>query len=158
MMMPEDGQGARKLKSYMFAGGAIEMKPRISGRRISSCMPIQAPKLTPATQVVSASGWICCTQSSAEAASLELADAVVERALALADAAEVEPQGREAALDEGLVEQLDDLVVHRAAGLRMRVQDQATGARGRVPGWKRPSRRPSGPGKMTSGMDSVVLA
>ena len=40
----------------MFAGGAIEMKPRISGRRISSCMPIQAPKLTPATQVVSASG------------------------------------------------------------------------------------------------------
>ena len=32
-------------------------------------MPIQAPKLTPATQVVSASGWICCTQSSAEAAS-----------------------------------------------------------------------------------------
>src|SRR3954470_7482884 len=33
-------------------------------------------------------------------------------------------------------------------GWRMR----ATGARGRGPGLKRPSRRPSGPGKMTSGM------
>ena len=66
---PRRGQGARKLKSYMLAGGAIEMKPLISGRRISSCIPIQAPKLTPATQVVSASGWICWTQSSAEAAS-----------------------------------------------------------------------------------------
>ena len=53
---PDEGHGARKLKSYMFAGGAIEMKPLISGRRIKSCMPIQAPKLTPATQVVSASG------------------------------------------------------------------------------------------------------
>ena len=68
--MPEEGQGARKVKSYMLAGGAIEMKPRASGRRISSCMPIQAPKLKPAIQVVSASGWIDCTQSSAEAASL----------------------------------------------------------------------------------------
>ena len=29
----------------------------------------------------------------------------------------------------------------------------ATGARGRRPGWKRPSRRPSGPGKITSGME-----
>ena len=44
-MMPDAGQGARKLKSYMFAGGETEMKPRISGRRISSCMPISAPKL-----------------------------------------------------------------------------------------------------------------
>ena len=124
MMMPEEGQGARKVKSYMLAGGAIEMKPRTSGRRISSCMPIQAPKLKPAIQVVSASGWIDCTQSSAEAASRQLADAVVEHALALADAAEVEAQGREAAPDEGLVERLDDGVVHRAAALRMRVEDQ----------------------------------
>ncbi len=54
--MPEEGQGARKLKSYMLAGGAIEMKPRTSGRRIKSCMPIQAPKLKPAIQVASASG------------------------------------------------------------------------------------------------------
>ena len=87
-------------------------------------MPIQAPKLTPATQVVSASGWMLWTQSSAEAASLKFADAVVEHALALADAAEIEAQGRKAALDEGLVEQLDDLVVHRPAGLRVRMEDQ----------------------------------
>jgi hypothetical protein len=33
-------------------------------------MPISAQKLTPATQVVWASGWIVCTQSSAEAESL----------------------------------------------------------------------------------------
>src|SRR4028118_334572 len=69
-MIPEEGHGARKVKSYMFAGGAIEMKPRTSGRRISSCIPIQAPKLKPPIQVDSASGWIDCTQSSAEAASL----------------------------------------------------------------------------------------
>ena len=123
MMMPEDGQGARKLKSYMLAGGAIEMKPRISGRRISNCMPIQAPKLTPATQVVSASGWICWTQSSARCRVGQFADAVVEHALALADSAEVEAQGGEAAADERLVEQLHDLVVHRAAGLRVRMED-----------------------------------
>src|SRR3546814_7581004 len=55
MMMPEDGQGARKVKSYMLAGGATEMKPRISGRRIRSCIPIHAPKLTPAIHVVCAS-------------------------------------------------------------------------------------------------------
>ena len=66
---PEDGQGARKLKSYILAGGEIEIKPRTSGRRISSCMPIQAPKLKPATHVVDASGWKLCTQSSAAAAS-----------------------------------------------------------------------------------------
>jgi hypothetical protein len=53
----------------MLAGGAIEMKPRASGRRISSCMPIQAPNEKPAIQVVSASGWTCCTQSRALAAS-----------------------------------------------------------------------------------------
>ena len=50
MISPEDGQGARNEKSYMLAGGATEMKPLISGRRINSCMPIQAPKLKPATQ------------------------------------------------------------------------------------------------------------
>ena len=37
---PEAGQGARKLKSYMFDGGETEMKPSVSGRRISSCMPM----------------------------------------------------------------------------------------------------------------------
>src|SRR3546814_3370512 len=56
--MPDEGQGARKLKSYMFAGGATDRKPRISGRRIKSCIPIHAPKLKPAIHVVCASGWI----------------------------------------------------------------------------------------------------
>ena len=47
---PDAGQGAKNEKSYIFAGGATEIKPVISGRRISSCMPIHAPKLKPATQ------------------------------------------------------------------------------------------------------------
>ena len=50
MIRPEEGQGARKEKSYWLAGGATETKPAISGRRIRSCMPIQAPKEKPATQ------------------------------------------------------------------------------------------------------------
>ena len=49
-MSPELGQGARKLKSYMLAGGEIEMKPVISGRRIRSCIPIHAPNEKPAIQ------------------------------------------------------------------------------------------------------------
>ena len=69
MISPEAGQGARKLKSYMFAGGATEMKPVMSGRRISNCMPIHAPKLKPATQQCRALWFIACSQSSAEAAS-----------------------------------------------------------------------------------------
>src|SRR5579859_3642869 len=69
MIRPDDGQGARNEKSYILAGGATEMKPSISGRRIRSCMPIQAPKETPAIQQDLASGVTACTQSSAEAAS-----------------------------------------------------------------------------------------
>ena len=57
----------------------------------------------------------------------QLADAVVEHALALANAAEVEPQSREAAPLESLVELLHDRVVHSAAGRRMRVQDHRDG-------------------------------
>ena len=34
----------------MLAGGAMETKPVISGRRIKSCMPIQAPNDIPHTQ------------------------------------------------------------------------------------------------------------
>jgi len=44
----------------MFAGGEIEMKAPISGRRISNCMPIQAPKLKPATQQCLAFWFIVC--------------------------------------------------------------------------------------------------
>lgn len=57
----------------------------------------------------------------------QLADAVVERALALAHAAKVEAQRGEAAPLERLVEFLDDAVVHRAARIGMRVQDHGDG-------------------------------
>ena len=53
----------------------------------------------------------------------QFADAVVEAALAAADAAKIEAQRRKAAIDEGLVERLRDPVVHRAAALRVRVED-----------------------------------
>ena len=49
--------------------------------------------------------------------------AVIELALAASDATEVEPQCREAALLEHVEELVDDLVVHRAAELWMRMQD-----------------------------------
>src|SRR5579863_5761411 len=68
-MRPDEGQGARNVKSLRLAGGAIEMKPSISGRRIRSCMPIQAPKENPPTQQLEALGLKDCTQSSAAAAS-----------------------------------------------------------------------------------------
>ena len=45
------------------------MKPWISGRRISSCIAIQAPNEKPATQQPALFGLCCCIQSSAEAAS-----------------------------------------------------------------------------------------
>src|SRR5262245_2322869 len=48
---------------------------------------------------------------------------MVERALAAADAAEIEAQHREAAMRKRVVALVDDLVVHRAVKLRMRVQD-----------------------------------
>ncbi len=60
----------------------------------------------------------------------KLPDAVVENALALADAAEVEAQGREAAPHERLVERLHDRIVHRAAAVGMRMQDQRDGSAG----------------------------
>src|ERR1700749_4297328 len=69
MISPDDGQGARKEKSEGLAGGAIEIKPSISGRRISSCMPIQEPNENPAIQQARASGFTVCAQSSAAAAS-----------------------------------------------------------------------------------------
>ena len=86
-------------------------------------MPIQAPKEKPAIQQLRASGLIDCAQSSAAAASDNSPLAVVERALAAPDAAEVEPQHRKVPVHEGVVELVDDLVVHRAAELRMRMQD-----------------------------------
>src|SRR5258708_17562691 len=58
----------------------------------------------------------------------QFADAIVEDSLALADTPKIEPERREAALHERLIEQLDDLVVHCAAGLRVRVQDEGNGS------------------------------
>src|SRR5690606_3325001 len=49
--------------------------------------------------------------------------AVVEFPLAASDAAEIETQCREVALLEHVEEIVDDLVVHRPAELRVRVQD-----------------------------------
>ena len=43
------------------AGGAIEINPSISGRRIRSCMPIQAPNENPAIQQLRASGFTVCS-------------------------------------------------------------------------------------------------
>src|SRR5690606_23739435 len=50
--------------------------------------------------------------------------AVIEHALAAANAAEIEAQRRESALLEHVEEIVDDLVVHRAAELRMQMQDE----------------------------------
>src|ERR1700735_4014473 len=55
----------------------------------------------------------------------QFADAVVEAALAAPDAAEVEAQRREAAMHEGIIDLIDDLMVHRAAELRVRMQHNA---------------------------------
>src|SRR5262249_24907104 len=54
----------------------------------------------------------------------KLALATIEIALAAPDAAEIEAQGREAAMHEGVVEGVDHLVIHRAAMLRMGMQQQ----------------------------------
>ena len=48
---------------------------------------------------------------------------VIERALTAADAAEIEAEGRESAFEKRIIKRIDDLVVHRAAKLRVRVQD-----------------------------------
>src|SRR5262245_53296439 len=52
---------------------------------------------------------------------------MIERALAPPHAAKVEAQHRETPMHEGIVELIDDLMVHRAAELRMRVQDDGDG-------------------------------
>ena len=67
MIIPDAGHGARKEKSCWLAGGAMEMKPLISGRRIINCMATQAPKEKPAIQQVLVLGLRLCIQSSAEA-------------------------------------------------------------------------------------------
>src|SRR5215813_2859906 len=50
---------------------------------------------------------------------------MVKRALTPADAAEIEPERRKAPMHEGVVELVDDRVVHCPAELRMRVQNDS---------------------------------
>src|SRR5690606_40775663 len=57
----------------------------------------------------------------------QLTRAVVERALAAAYAPKIEAQRGEAALLEHIEQIVDDLVVHRAAELRMRMKDERDG-------------------------------
>jgi hypothetical protein len=77
-------------------------------------MPIQAPKEKPATQQAGALGLTDCSQSSAEAA------------------ADSSPQDRKALFHEHIVKVIDNLVVHGAAVLRMRVKDHRNGRAGRI--------------------------
>ncbi|MGY4352320.1 hypothetical protein ACVWXM_008813 [Bradyrhizobium sp. GM7.3] len=86
-------------------------------------MPIQAPKEKPATQQARASGFDGLRPVERRGRVRQFAGAVVERALAAADAAEIESQHREATMRERIVALVDDLVIHRAVELRMRVQD-----------------------------------
>ena len=69
MIIPEAGQGARNEKSCTLVGGATEMNPVISGRRIINCIATHAPKENPPIQHVDAFGLWVCIQSSAVAAS-----------------------------------------------------------------------------------------
>src|ERR1700684_4378624 len=52
----------------------------------------------------------------------KFAGAVIERALAAADTAKVEAQHRKSAMREGVIALVDDLMIHRAVKLRMRMQ------------------------------------
>src|SRR5947209_8918964 len=53
---------------------------------------------------------------------------MVERALAASDPAEVEPQNGKSAVHKRVVELVNDLMVHRAAELRVRVQHDRNGS------------------------------
>src|SRR5262249_40065977 len=53
----------------------------------------------------------------------QFAGAMIESALAAANAAEVEAEHRKAAMREGVVALIDDLVIHRAVELWVRMQD-----------------------------------
>src|SRR5262249_47915158 len=55
----------------------------------------------------------------------QLSLAVIERALAASDPAEVEAQHGKVPMHEGIIDLIDDLMVHRAAELRVRVQHNA---------------------------------
>ena len=87
-------------------------------------MAIQVPNDTPAIQHELEFGIVHLQPVERGGRIGELARAVVEIALAAPDAAEIEAQHREAALGERVIQMVDDLVVHGAPELRMRVQDE----------------------------------
>jgi hypothetical protein len=108
---PEDGQGARNEKSNRLAGGAIDTKPSISGRRISSCMLIQAR--TKSGDQQAAAFWLTLQPVGAEAG--RKAASRCRSRLAAPDASEIDAQHRKPVAGEGVIGVVDDLVVHRAA-------------------------------------------
>src|SRR5690606_29215195 len=77
----------------------------------------------------------------------QFANAVVEAALTAADAAEVEAQRGEAAVDERLVQPLDDAVVHRPTALAVRMEDHRDGRPGTRGGGKTAFETAFGAGK-----------
>ena len=87
-------------------------------------MAIQAPKEMPAIQQDAGIGIIGLHPVERRGGIGQLAGAVVEQPLAPPHAAEIEAQHREAPPLKGVIQVIDDLVIHRAAELRMRVQDQ----------------------------------
>src|SRR3546814_8310448 len=71
---------------------------------------------------------MCISDWSSDVCSADLfADAIVELALASPDTAESETQGRKTTFGKSLVHCLHDAVIHRAAALRMGMQDQGNG-------------------------------
>ena len=59
MIKPEEGHGAKKLKSLSLAGGETHTKLFNSGLRIRSCIATQEPKEKPATQHILELGLYC---------------------------------------------------------------------------------------------------
>ena len=96
-------------------------------------MAIQAPKEKPAIQHRSAPGFCICSQSSTEAASLSSPCPWSYSPCERPTPREVEAYDRERLPAEGVIERVDDLVVHGAAVLRVRMQHQRDG-RARVLG------------------------
>ena len=115
-------------------------------------MAIQAPNEKPGDPAAAAVRVVLCIQSSAAAASRSSPWPWSKLALRAADAAEIEAQHREAAAREHVEQVVDDPVVHRPAVQRMRMQDQRQRRRRPRAVDVAPSRRPSAPLKITSGI------
>ena len=127
MTRPEDGQGARNEKSYMFAGGETETKPGDLGPPHQELHPDPGAEREARDPAVLGVGVHRLQVVERRGGVRQLADALVVLALAAADAAEVEPQHGEAEAVEGVVQVVDDAVVHRAAELRVRMQHDGDG-------------------------------